>query len=72
MCWDEMVVITNNDFLPFCNSWQYKEHPDMDEGHQQDLIDEFTHHQFTKVQSSVNNDENKLQQQHYQEGIWNL
>ena len=46
--------------IPFCDRWQDKEHPDMDQGHKEYLEQEFAKDIFPEEEGPVNDDEHKL------------
>lgn len=61
----------NQDLL-LCDSWQDKEHPEMDAKDQDDLEDDFGLNRLSEVKGPVHHHGPKLDQNHDQEGSWHL
>lgn len=55
------------DFLLICDSWQDKEHPEVDAKDQDDLEDDFAHDGLSEVEGTVHHHGPKLDQYHDQE-----
>lgn len=55
------------EFLLFCNSWQDKEHPEVDAKQQDDLEDDLAHDWLSEVKGPVHHHGPKLDQDHDQE-----
>ena len=50
-----------------CDSWQDKEHPEVDTKEQDDLEDDFSHDRLSEVEGPVHHHRSKLDQDHDQE-----
>lgn len=55
------------EFLLFCDSWQDKEHPEVDAKEQDDLEDDLAHDGLSEVEGAVHHHSPKLDQDHDQE-----
>lgn len=58
--------------LLFRDSWQDKEHPEVDAKKQDDLEDDLAHYRLSEVEGSVHHHGPKLDQDHDQERSWHL
>lgn len=59
-------------FLLLCDSWQDKEHPEVDAKDQDDLEDDLAHDWLSKIEGPVHNHGPKLDQDHDQKRAWHL
>lgn len=59
-------------FLLLGDSWQDKEHPEVDAKDQHDLKDDLAHDRFSEVEGPVHHHSPKLDEDHDQEGTWHL
>lgn len=54
------------------DSWQDKEHPEVDAKDQEDLKDDLAHHRLSEVEGPVHHHRPELDQHHDQEGSGHL
>lgn len=58
--------------VPFGDSRQDEEHPEVDAEDQDDLEDELAQHGLAEVERAVDDHGGELDEQHDQEGLWHL